>query len=244
MRPCLVDRPYGTGDTLIMFFYQDTVIETEDGKKTYPADTLMFWKSGAGHYYGCRDMRWLHSWVHCDGSAIWKLISKLSLPRNNVVPKVNPVVVEKYLLDLHNELNCGAPDRKIVINIFENFFRELKRIIDPVQVDRKIPGGVLNARMDMEMNFIRPFTLKELAKSANLSVPHFCAEFKRSFGISPVEYLIQVRMKHAAILLRDINRRVSEIGGQVGYSDLFYFSRLFKKRFGVSPLEFRRRIGR
>lgn len=242
MRPCIVDRPSGTGDFLFMFFYQETMIETDEGRGVYPPHTLMMWKRGAGHYYGNTDAKWMHSWVHCDGTRIRGLLKKEGLPLNRAMENINPVTVEKYLFDLHNELHSEFPDPVIAANIFHSFFREIRRMMAPVPMKKTIPDGILNSRISIEMNYREKFTLGELARIANVSVPHFCAEFRRCFGVPPIEYLIGARMKHAAMLLRDRNRRVNEIASDVGYGDLFYFSRLFKKRFGVSPLEFRRNI--
>ncbi|MFA6291360.1 MAG: AraC family transcriptional regulator [Victivallales bacterium] len=242
MRPCIVDRPSGTGDYLLMFFYQETIIETDEGRRSYPPNTFMIWKRGVGHYYGNKGTRWMHSWVHCDGTLIGRLLKKEGLALNHAIRNVNPVIIEKYLFDLHNELQSEAPDSVIAANIFHSFFRELKRMSAPVPMKKVIPDGILNSRIAMEMNYREKFTLETLAREANISVPHYCAEFRRCFGVPPVEYLIGARMKHAAMLLRDRNRRVGEIALDVGYEDLFYFSRLFKKRFGVSPLEFRRKI--
>ena len=54
-------------------------------------------------------------------------------------------------------------------------------------------------------------------------------------------YVIGQRLQQAAYLLRDRNLRITDVARQVGYEDLFYFSKLFKDRYGVSPREFRRR---
>lgn len=242
MRPCIVDRPSGTGDYLFMFFYQETVIEAHEGRMSYPPNTLMIWKRGAGHYYGNKGIRWMHSWVHCDGILIGRFLKKEGIALNHAIGNITPIIIEKYLFDLHNELHSEIPDSMIVANIFHNFFREIRRMSAPVPARKIIPDGILNSRICMEMNYREKLTLDKLARDANISVPHYCSEFKRCFNVSPIEYLIGVRMKHAAILLRDLNRRVNEIATDVGYGDIFYFSRLFKKRFAASPLEFRRNI--
>ena len=242
MRPCIVDRPSGTGDYLLMFFYQETTIATHEGIGIYPPNTFMIWRRGAGHYYGNKCKRWMHSWVHCDGTLLGGLLKKEGLALDHAIRNANPVIIEKYLFDLHNELQSETPDSVIAANIIHSFSRELKRMSVPVPMKKVIPDGILNSRIAMEMNYRERFTLEKLARDANISVPHYCAEFRRCFGIPPVEYLIGARMKHAAMLLRDRNRRVGEIALDVGYDDLFYFSRLFKKRFGVSPREFRRKL--
>ncbi|CAN5780758.1 hypothetical protein BH09VER1_BH09VER1_17710 [soil metagenome] len=82
-------------------------------------------------------------------------------------------------------------------------------------------------------------TLGDLAKIAGLSPPYFCSQFKKTFGVSPMESLIHHRLHHAAHLLTNWNLNISEISAQVGYQDLFHFSKMFRKKFGMSPRKVR-----
>jgi iron complex transport system substrate-binding protein len=97
------------------------------------------------------------------------------------------------------------------------------------------PAPFRDLRHFVESEFAQPMTLAMLARKVNLSVPHFCSEFHRYFGTSPIDYLIRHRMHQAAYLLKDRNLRVSDVAPLVGYDDVFHFSKLFKKHFGVSP---------
>jgi AraC-like DNA-binding protein len=75
-----------------------------------------------------------------------------------------------------------------------------------------------------------------------MSIPYFCAGFKKHFGISAIEYVVLLRMQHAAFLLGDVNMNVTEVAEAVGYRDIYYFSKLFKKHYGFSPRHYRRRL--
>ncbi|MBU4199667.1 MAG: AraC family transcriptional regulator [Verrucomicrobia bacterium] len=244
MRPGIVDRPAGTGDILIMFFYDETIIRTARGTRRHPPDSLMIWPRAAGHYYGNPDKAWTHSWTHCDGTAIRHLLARERLPVNVAIPNINAVGVEHYLMDLHLELTGGnPPDAVIIRNIFHNWFREIRRRMQPRENQPATPPQLLNVRWYMEMHFAERLTLILLARQACLSAPHFCAEFKRYFGVAPIEWLIRLRMRQAAYLLRDHNLRIVDVAEKTGYPDRYYFSRLFKKRFGISPLAYRRTAG-
>ncbi|MNU06934.1 HTH-type transcriptional activator Btr [compost metagenome] len=63
--------------------------------------------------------------------------------------------------------------------------------------------------------------------------------FKKYTGISPIDYLIAYRMKEAHRLLTSTCATVKEISEMVGYTDAYYFSRLFKKQFGLAPTQLR-----
>ena len=65
--------------------------------------------------------------------------------------------------------------------------------------------------------------------------------FKKEMGVTPLEYMTNLRMKKAETMLvamwgRDYS--VAEIGALCGYDDALYFSRVFKKHFGCSPTVF------
>lgn len=244
MRPGIVNRPAGTGDILMMFFYDEVIIRSTDGVTRHPPDSLMIWPRAAGHYYGNPDQSWNHSWTHCDGTAILRLLAREQLPVNRVIPNISAGMVENYLLALHLELTASqVPDAVIVRNILHNWFREIRRLMQPRKSPVSIPAGLLAIRWHMETHFAEPMTLPQLARQACFSIPHFSAEFKRYFGIAPIEWLIRLRLRQAAYLLRDHNLRVGDVADKTGYPDHYYFSRLFKKRFGVSPLAYRRTAG-
>jgi YesN/AraC family two-component response regulator len=59
--------------------------------------------------------------------------------------------------------------------------------------------------------------------------------------IKPSEYINNIRISVALSLLLETNLLVSEIAEKSGFSDVYYFSKVFKKNIGVSPLKVRTR---
>ncbi|MFD2330929.1 AraC family transcriptional regulator [Cohnella sp. GCM10020058] len=82
-------------------------------------------------------------------------------------------------------------------------------------------------------------TLESLSERLNYSVPHLSSYFKLRTGLSPIDYLIKVRIDKAAALLRETDATLKEIAAGVGYQDPGYLGRLFKKYKGVSPISYR-----
>jgi AraC-like DNA-binding protein len=123
----------------------------------------------------------------------------------------------------------------------ENWVCRMARLLACRDRVNDIPQKLLETKLFIEMHFTEKLRLGDLAFRTCLSVPHFCGEFKRHFKVSALHYAIQLRLHWAAQELRNQNRTISEIAVLAGFSDLFYFSRLFKKYFGVSPRLMRRR---
>lgn len=66
--------------------------------------------------------------------------------------------------------------------------------------------------------------------------------FQQYTGLTPLQYIIELRLRDAKNLLRNTKQSVGEIGREVGYDDAFYFSRIFKKNIGISPKEYRKKM--
>ncbi len=84
-------------------------------------------------------------------------------------------------------------------------------------------------------NYFENITTKFLAEKAHVSQSHFCHVFKDVMGESAKEYLVKVRVKKAADMLKSTDMNITEIAYSCGFSDANYFSRAFKKFIGTSP---------
>jgi len=64
--------------------------------------------------------------------------------------------------------------------------------------------------------------------------------FVRVTGVTPHQYLVRTRLRRAAALLADPDRRIGDIALEVGFGDLSNFVRTFHRAAGMSPGRFRR----
>jgi len=94
----------------------------------------------------------------------------------------------------------------------------------------------------LEHELGRAWTLAELGRRAHLSPEHLSREFKRAFGLAPMEYLARHRLERAAARLVSGDEPLAHIGQSVGYDDASYFARRFQKQFGMSPREYRKQF--
>jgi AraC-like DNA-binding protein len=242
MKKGIVNRPRGTGDWLFMFFHTPVKLELNKQVEKQAENTMIIWPDNAAHYYGNDEIEWGHSWFHCSGNYIRKLVENLHIPQTKPFAFSKFHIMEKFLKDIHSELaNHIRADSIILENIFEIFVRNIKRNIsgDESASFPSIPDNILKVRNFLESHFQEKMNLKKLAEMAYMSKPHFSAEFKKYFARPPVDYLIDIRMKHARYLLLDKNLSVAEISRRSGYEDVFHFSKQFKKRFGKSPSLYR-----
>ena len=102
-------------------------------------------------------------------------------------------------------------------------------------------------RVDLTIRYMlehlnQPLKVANLSMMINVSPSHFFALFKRQTGLSPIDFFIRLRMRHARQLLSTTTLSVKEVAAALGYDDAFYFSRLFKAVYAVSPSLYRLQI--
>lgn len=91
-------------------------------------------------------------------------------------------------------------------------------------------------------HFQKPLSLSGIAKSSYMSPYHFLRVFKDTYGETPNEFLIRLRVEQAKKMLITENFSVSEICEKVGYTSLGSFSSLFLKQVGTAPTLYRRKL--
>lgn len=92
----------------------------------------------------------------------------------------------------------------------------------------------------IDANSHEPIDLDSAAGEAGLSSFHFLRIFTRVLGVTPHQYLLRSRLRHAARLLADTTNSITDIAFDVGFGDLSNFVRTFHRAAGVSPRGFRR----
>src|SRR6202030_2815801 len=81
--------------------------------------------------------------------------------------------------------------------------------------------------------------LERAAGQAGISPFHFLRLFSGVLGVTPHQYLVRSRLRHAARLLADEERSITDVAYDVGFADLSKFVRTFRRAAGVSPRRFR-----
>ncbi|MDX1940265.1 MAG: AraC family transcriptional regulator [Saprospiraceae bacterium] len=99
---------------------------------------------------------------------------------------------------------------------------------------------LLRAQNYITDNLDEPLSIKVIAQIACLSLYHFHRQFSHTFGITPARYIRRKRIEKAKVLLAQQRKSVSETAFQVGYADVYTFSKIFKREVGLPPSEYAR----
>lgn len=95
-------------------------------------------------------------------------------------------------------------------------------------------------RRYIEGHFREPLSLDILAENIHINKFHLAHIFSKEFGISPINYILKLRIKESRELLRTTNFSLSQIARTCGFSSPSYFSQRFRAAEGMSPAEFRK----
>jgi AraC-like DNA-binding protein len=87
-----------------------------------------------------------------------------------------------------------------------------------------------------------PWTVKRLAAACGMSRSALALRFKEMVGETPLEYLTNLRMRKAAVLLQKGDKKLFDVARSVGYDSEAALSTAFKRVVHVAPREFRRRF--
>ncbi len=195
--------------------------------------------------YRCEDRTEAY-WVHFTGSQVKGILRHFDIPLEGNVFYSGSSEEYKTIFNnlIHEFRTCPVGYTEMV----ELYLRQLFMIVQRTRLDRK-PS--MNTFVQAEMSYARKYffehyseeiNIGEYARSRHMSTSWFLRSFKQVTGMSPMQYILALRIENAQILLETTDYPVNEIASIVGYDNQLYFSRIFKKQKGMAPTEYRKRI--
>ncbi|MBZ2387222.1 AraC family transcriptional regulator [Anaerococcus murdochii] len=152
---------------------------------------------------------------------------------------------EDYFEDIYNEYKgndifsnslANAVASTLVINLLRKYRKSIT-----VKHDKKINRQIDYIKSYIDTNYNEDIKLEDLSSMAYMNKFHLISEFKQSYRITPIEYLILKRIEISKNLLISTNHTMEEISALVGFNSQSYFNQVFKKKVGQTPSQFRRK---
>lgn len=145
---------------------------------------------------------------------------------------------------IHELQHCQEDYEELLSMLLMEIFISLHR-----QIVKKhtIKNEYLESEMELATqyfsdNYNTAINIEEYAASRGMSISWFIRNFKQYTNVTPMQYIVSLRMTNAQMLLENTNYNVKEISYIVGYDNPLYFSRIFSKQKGVSPSEYRKQL--
>jgi AraC-like DNA-binding protein len=235
--PGTIDRPHGTGDFLLLCAHDPAEIGPDHGPLA--SGEVVLWEPGQRQCYRSRaGLR--HSWLHCDGSLVRSQVRHSGLPTAQAMAPGSGRCVILALNALLREMQSPYPNEDIAAAILQALMLALARNHRGNR-GSGLPEPYAAIVREIDAGAAQRLHLPGLAARAGVSVQHFGRTFRALVGESPIAYQQRLRLQHAGWLLHDVERPVGKIAAEVGYRDIFQFSRAFTRHFGCSPRAWRKR---
>jgi AraC-like DNA-binding protein len=166
-----------------------------------------------------------------DASAIWRVGSVPPLPELMVLGELAQTAA-----DGNSDIGLDELGEALAMRFVEAVSGRKAKPLTAGLRDRR---RAVESALWIDANSHRPITLEHAAEQAGISPFHFLRLFSQVLGVTPHQYLVRSRLRHAARRLVDDDSPITDIAYDVGFGDLSNFVRTFHRAAGASPMRFR-----
>lgn len=195
-----------------------------------------------------------------------EIITRMSLSRDTIAFRYPQETMEEFFrIGMKPKVNCNAFIMSAEIESLSRKFMELIPQLYtpgiPDQIDwvcfqlYKIllstsaekngedsqETRIRNISMWLQTHYDEPINIAELAGKNGMSHAKFYVEWKKVFEITPIQYLIQLKLDAAAQRLQQTEKPIAEIVREIHFSNLYAFHCHFYRKFGMTPGEYRKK---
>lgn len=187
---------------------------------------------------------WFEHWIGFDGEMPRRWLRHRFFSPNNPVVKIG--AEDTVLATFSRITQAIRANRPALQQILAGASDDLMGQFYSAQqaqsaVDVQNPNVIERAITRIQDDFQRDLNMKLLAQELSVSYSWFRHTFTAHTGLSPHQYLLELRLVRARTLLAETNLSIKEIALQTGFEDELYFSRLFRQKLNVTPSQWRDR---
>ena len=191
-------------------------------------------------YYGKdRTQVWF---VHFTGREVRSILKHYEIPLDGYILHTGIArEFEDLFRKMRDELvKCAWGYEEMLTYLFRELMLTIHRRMmeDAPRVSGFIQEEMDRAKAYFEENYNKEISIEQYAASRSMSTSWFNRSFRSEAGTSPMQYILEIRIRNAQILLETTDYSVADIAAVIGYDNPMYFSRLFRKAKGMSPAKY------
>lgn len=167
---------------------------------------------------------------------LWKLNHENYFFYNNteLATTINKLIRECMSYSVTKDALADLALQELLIRIIQT--QTAQRVNKETTVDTN--STIYTITEYIRENITSSINLKELSNKACMSTTSFYRYFKRELGMSPIEFILNEKIKQAKKLLKNPGIQINEVCFMSGFEDCNYFIRLFKKHEGITPKQY------
>ncbi|HTV43056.1 MAG TPA: AraC family transcriptional regulator [Candidatus Sulfotelmatobacter sp.] len=191
-----------------------------------------------------KETGWHEHWIGFDGELPNRWLRHRFFSPNNPVVKIG--AEDAVLATFSRTIQAIRANRPAVQQILAGATDSLMGLFYSAQqgqsaVDTENSNVIERAITRIQDDFQHDLDMKRLAQELCVSYSWFRHTFTAHTGLSPHQYLLELRLVRARTLLTETDLPIKEIALQTGFEDELYFSRLFRQKINVTPSQWRNR---
>ena len=239
------ERPTGRRDYQLLYIAKGKGHFYFDGKEQIitEGNMILYRPNEVQMYYYYAPDKTEAYWVHFTGRHVESILDFYELPETENVfyTGTSPDYQWMYRQMIQELQLCRANYEELLSLMLRHIFIMINRyIVEGRKAGSDIQNEIERATHYFNENYNKPLNIDEYAESRHMSTCWFIRSFKQILKVTPMQYILSLRMANAQSLLETSEYNISEIAEAVGYDNPLYFSRLFHKHIGVSPSEYRK----
>ena len=239
-------RPRGRVDWQIIYIAAGKGHFILDGKEVIvPAGSMVLFQPKQvqdSFYYGQdKTQVWF---VHFTGREVRNILRHYEIPTDGYILHTG---ISREYEDLFRRMRdelvrCSWGYEEMLTYLFRELLMTMHRRMteNAPRVSGFIQDEIDRARAFFDEHYNEEISIEQYAVSRNMSTSWFNRSFRSAVGTSPMQYILDVRIRNAQTLLETTDYSVTSIAALVGYENPMYFSRLFRKAKGLSPSKYRK----
>lgn len=240
----LISRPDGISrytflhfSTAVQFRFGDQTVEASPGACIFFAPNIPQWFQSPQPL--------IHNWMHT-GSELHRLLEHFGIPENRLLYPGDTAFISEIFRKIEVEYFSDNPHREELIDgLITEFLIRFSRSLHANAPAPVIPRGTRDklraARQQILSQPERKWSVAEMASLTSLSPSRFHAVYKALFGTSPLQDVIEAKIRYAkSLLLSDELLTLPEVAEKLGYQNHYHFIRQFKAVTGQPPGAYRK----
>ncbi|MGB3159815.1 MAG: AraC family transcriptional regulator [Carnobacterium sp.] len=150
------------------------------------------------------------------------------------------VYLKKLVEEVQNQKKSYAIITQSLLDILLIKILRKNTLIVEKSENQKLTKEINEIKKYIENSFREEINLDSLAKISHLNKYYLAHSFKSIIGISPIEYLINIRIRESKIILKTTNYPISDVSAIIGFSSQSFFSQSFKRVTNMTPSAYRK----
>lgn len=224
-----------------------TLVYNDKIYQLYKGDIFLLQRGMHVLYYASSHDPWTYYWVGFSGKLAMDFLNRTQLVDTCVIQNEDTTEISHLIYQMCQR----AVSYNISVSDDISLLSELYRLLSLLHhyfprafkvTHNEMYKTVREAIQYMHQNYMKSIKVQDISRHVNVSRSYLYKIFMKNVDQSPQQYLIQLRMYHAARLIKETDKQNQEIAYLVGYKDPLRFAKSFKKHLGITATDYRKKF--